>query len=195
MDERELESLSRGLPSPEKLFRADEWEEYGRKKEQKPEAAKRALEKKKAEDVQEQVLKKEPALKRKKVKPYYTGIIIALLVLVLILTNLEFFHIHLFCMRSRCMGDVIPKGSIIVSCETPIEELKQGDVITYMNCDGVLITHEIVAVIENYEGRGCYAFRTKGITNVSEDEEIVTYGMIRGKALIHIPYIGIPFTL
>lgn len=142
---------------------------------------------------QEQVLAEEPVSKRKKSKVFPAGFIIGLLVLALIITNLGFFHVHLFCMTSESMGDVIPKGSVIISYEVPAEKLETGDVITYMSCDGVLDTHEIISVIGNYDGNGSYAFRTKGAGNAPEDEEAVTYGMVKGKALIYIPYIGKPF--
>ena len=240
MDKKELCSFSRGLPSPEELFHADEWKKYGQEEKltreriellEETEAEEEIREKielleateeeqwdedelneiddpeylectedikivsqqKEAEAMREQVLKEEPVPKRKKAKLFTAGFIIALLVLALILTNLEIFHLHLFCMMSESMGDVIPKGSVIVSYEAPAEKLKNGDVITYMNRDGVLITHEIVKVIDNYDGNGDYAFRTKGAANETEDEEAVTYGMVKGKALIYIPYIGKPF--
>lgn len=236
MDENGLGSFSRGLPTPEELFHADEW------KEQEPERQRRAAEaqnevppwdKKKpsgcneagkqdggdgnrrgdgaqgelrrqekagsiqaqeeADNGQEQAPAEEPASKRKRSKLFSAGFIIGVLVLALIITNLSFFHIHLFCMMSESMGEAIPKGSIIISYEAPAEKLETGDVITYTNPDGVLITHEIVSVISNYDGNGSYAFRTKGTANESEDEEAVTYGMVEGKALFYIPYVGKPF--
>ncbi len=199
MDEREFNSFSRGLPSPEELFHADEWEEREPDRQetkdltQKEEKAVTIQEQKEADDVREWVLMEEPASKCKKSKLFSAGFVIGLLALALLLTNLGFFHIHLFCMMSESMGDAIPKGSVIVSYEAPAEKLQTGDVITYANRDGVLITHEIVSVISNYDGNGSYAFRTKGAANETEDEEAVTYGMVKGKALFYIPYIGKPF--
>lgn len=210
MDERRFGGFSRELPSPEELFHADEWEEQeqsrkrievpAQKEEKNPEEQPR--QEKAEEDIQvqeeidsgkEQAPAEEPAPKRKKSKLFSAGFIIGLLVLALIITNLSFFHVHLFCMMSESMGDAVPKGSIIISYEAPAEKLMTGDVITYRNRDGVLITHEIVSVISNYDGNGSYAFRTKGAANESEDEEAVTYGMVEGKALFYIPYIGKPF--
>ncbi|MCI9075158.1 MAG: signal peptidase I [Dorea sp.] len=210
MDERRFGGFSRELPSPDELFHADEWEEQEQsrkrievpvqKEEKKPEE--QPQQEKAEEDIQvqeeidsdkEQAPPEEPAPKRKKSKLFSAGFIIGLLVLALIITNLSLFHVHLFCMMSESMGDTVPKGSIIISYEAPAEKLMTGDVITYRNRDGLLITHEIVSVISNYDGNGGYAFRTKGAANESEDEEAVTYGMVEGKALFYIPYIGKPF--
>ena len=177
MDEREFNSFSRGLPSPEELFHADEWEEREPDRQeiedltQKEEKAVYIQAREEAEDVRERVQMEEPAPKRKKSKLFSAGFVIGLLALALVLTNLGFFHIRLFCMMSESMGDAIPKGSVIVSYEASAEKLQTGDVITYANRDGVLITHEIVNVISNYDGNGSYAFRTKGAANETEDEE------------------------
>ena len=116
-----------------------------------------------------------------------------MLLLALIITNLISFRIHLFCMMSESMGNALPKGSLIVSYQAPVEKLGTGDIITYKNQEGLLITQEIVRITENDKGSGCYTFHTKGRANSSEDEEEVIYGMIEGKALFYIPYIGKPF--
>lgn len=203
MDRKESGSFADNLPSPEELFHSEEWEysgcrEKGEQKAEEHEAAiqwnqKEKVNQEEVDNIQEQVLVEEPASKRKKPKLFSAGFVIGLLVLALIITNLSYFHIHLFCMMSESMGDAIPKGSLIISYEVPAEKLQTGDVITYMNREGVLITHEITSVIENYEESGCYTFRTKGRANESEDEEEVTYGMVKGKALFYIPYVGKPF--
>lgn len=195
MDRKESGSFADNLPSPEELFHSEEWEFSRHPEKKKQEAAiqwtpKEKVNQKEVENVQKQVLVEEPASKRKKPKLFSTGVVIGLLVLALIITNLRCFHIHLYCMMSESMGDVIPKGSLIISCEVPAEKLEPGDVITYMNRDGVLITHEITSVIENYKESGCYMFRTKGRANESKDEEEVTYGMVKGKALFYIPHVG-----
>ena len=60
MDEREFNSFSRGLPSPEELFHADEWEEREPDRQetkdltQKEEKAVTIQEQKEADDVREE---------------------------------------------------------------------------------------------------------------------------------------------
>lgn len=202
MDRKEWGGFAEQFPSPEELFHGDDWKEARRQEKDCQKEAEQGfmqqrmqkeVNQKEDDNVQEQVLIEEPASKRKKPKFFSAGFVIVLLVAALIITNLSFFHIHLFCMMSESMGDAIPKGSLIISYKAPIEKLETGDVITYRNRDGLLITHEIVSVIENYKKSGCYTFRTKGRANVSMDEEEITYGMIEGKALFYIPYVGKPF--
>lgn len=202
MDRKEWGDFAEQFPSPEELFHGDDWKEAERQeKDSQEEAELEAIRKreqkevsqKEDDNVREQVLIEEPASKRKKPKIFSAGFVIVLLVAALIITNLSFFHIHLFCMRSESMGDAIPKGSLIISYEAPMEKLEPGDVITYRNRDGLRITHEIVSVTENYKKSGCYTFRTKGRANASIDEEEITYGMIEGKVLFYIPYVGKPF--
>ncbi len=202
MDRKEWGGFAEQFPSPEELFHGDDWKEARRQEKDCQKEAEQGfmqqrmqkeVNQKEDDNVQEQVLIEEPASKRKKPKFFSAGFVIVLLAAALIITNLSFFHIHLFCMMSESMGDAIPKGSLIISYKAPIEKLETGDVITYRNRDGLLITHEIVSVIENYKKSGCYTFRTKGRANVSMDEEEITYGMIEGKALFYIPYVGKPF--
>ncbi len=199
MDRKEWGGFAEQFPSPEELFHGDDWKEARRQEKDCQKEAEQGfmqqrmqkeVNQKEDDNVQEQVLIEEPASKRKKPKFFSAGFVIVLLAAALIITNLSFFHIHLFCMMSESMGDAIPKGSLIISYKAPIEKLETGDVITYRNRDGLLITHEIVSVIENYKKSGCYTFRTKGRANVSMDEEEITYGMIEGKALFYIPYVG-----
>ena len=74
-----------------------------------------------------------------------------------------------------------------------MEELQIGDVITYINSQGISVTHQIVSEIENYNDTGSRAFYTKGTENAAVDEEAVTHDMIKGKVMIYIPYIAKPF--
>ena len=203
MDRKEWGDFAEYLPSPEELFHGDDWErakrqEKGNQGAAEQEAAKQCKKKEEVnpeevDNVQGQVLIEEPASKRKKTKNFSTKFVIVLLLLALIITNLISFRIHLFCMMSESMGNALPKGSLIVSCQAPADKLGTGDIITYKNQEGLLITQEIVRITENDKGSGCYTFHTKGRANSSEDEEEVRYGMIEGKALFYIPYIGKPF--
>ena len=92
MDEREFNSFSRGLPSPEELFHADEWEEREPDRQeiedltQKEEKAVYIQAREEAEDVRERVQMEEPAPKRKKSKLFSAGFVIGLLALALVLT-------------------------------------------------------------------------------------------------------------
>jgi len=134
-----------------------------------------------------------PASKYRVIKFFSAGFIILILAIALFITNMDKFHLHCYCMMTESMGDTIPKGSVVFSYEIPMEELQIGDVITYINSQGISITHQIVSEIENYNDTGSRAFYTKGTENAAVDEEAVTHDMIKGKVMIYIPYIAKPF--
>jgi len=161
------------LPSPEELFRIDG-----------------IPQKVDVEEEPEPLSEKKPIPRYKKVRFFSAGFVIFLLALALLLTNLDRFHVQCYCMRSDSMGDELPAGSVIFTYKVPVKELNVGDVITYTNGQDMSVTHKIVNVIEDYEGSGYPAFRTKGTENVITDSEVVTREMINGKVIIHIPYIG-----
>ena len=66
------------------------------------------------------------------------------------------------------MTGTIPKGAVIYSKITPVEQLKVGDIITF-NPPGysTAVTHRIIAVEQGPDGRP--AFRTKGDFNETAD--------------------------
>jgi signal peptidase len=66
------------------------------------------------------------------------------------------------------MTGTIPKGAVIYSRVTPVEQLRAGDIITF-NPPGMssAVTHRIVAVEEGPSGGP--AFRTKGDFNETAD--------------------------
>jgi signal peptidase I len=66
------------------------------------------------------------------------------------------------------MTGTIPKGAVIYSKITPVEELKVGDIITFHPPGGsVAVTHRIIAVEPAPNGEP--AFRTKGDFNETTD--------------------------
>ena len=57
------------------------------------------------------------------------------------------------------------------------KKYKKGDIITYVDKDGNLITHRIIEECEN-------GFYTKGDNNNTKDEEKVIYSQIAGKVIV-----------
>ena len=66
------------------------------------------------------------------------------------------------------MTGTIPKGAVIYSRVTPVDQLEVGDIITF-NPPGMseAVTHRIVAIEEGPDGRPAY--RTKGDFNEAAD--------------------------
>ncbi len=71
------------------------------------------------------------------------------------------------------------------------EDLKIGDIITFNNpvidTNGYTITHRIV---RTYEQNGKIIYKTKGDSNVSEDNGEITIDNIEGKVVFLIPQAG-----
>ncbi len=197
MDKKDFDILSGNFPSPEELFQIDlQNKASAAEPEEKPkEDELRAAQPESVPDTGEAEVsvKPKPASKYKAIKFFSAGFIILILAVALFITNMDKFNLHCYCMMTDSMGDTIPKGSIVFSYGIPMEELQIGDVITYINSQGLSVTHQIVSEIDDYNESGSRAFYTKGTENDAVDDEAVTYDMIKGKVMIYIPYIAKPF--
>ncbi len=83
------------------------------------------------------------------------------------------------------------EDAVIIKRKEP-EELKVGDIITFLSSDsrysGLTITHRIVGIEKSEKGN--LLFRTKGDNNSSEDSALVPSKNIYGKVILKIPKIG-----
>lgn len=80
----------------------------------------------------------------------------------------------------------IEVGDLIFIDNTPFEEVKEGDVISFMEGKTV-VTHRIINTISDY---GEKAFVTKGDANNAEDADWVKANNYIGKYKGRIPYVG-----
>lgn len=95
---------------------------------------------------------------------------------------------HMFSVDSPSMSPRYPVDTLVVVQDVSPEEIKTGDVITYvLNGDGVLVTHRVVAV--NTRDR---TFTTKGDANNSEDAAPVLWNNMVGRVFLGIPVLGRP---
>lgn len=83
------------------------------------------------------------------------------------------------------------EDAIVIMRKEP-EELKKGDIITFLSSDprysGLTITHRIVGVEQSESGS--FFYRTKGDNNNSEDSALVSSDNVFGKVILKIPKIG-----
>ena len=79
-------------------------------------------------------------------------------------------------------------GSLIYVMPAKPEELKKGDVITFVMADDVTVTHRIVRVLG--DGGSGLRFVTKGDANDTEDAEKVRPENVLGKPVFRIPLAG-----
>ena len=82
------------------------------------------------------------------------------------------------------------EDAIVIMRKEP-EELKKGDIITFLSSDprysGLTITHRIVGIEKSEKG---YFYRTKGDNNNAEDSALVSSDNVYGKVILKIPKIG-----
>ena len=72
------------------------------------------------------------------------------------------------------------------------EDIKINDVITFNSTNpelnGGTITHRVISIAKDADGN--YLYQTKGDSNLTEDDEIVTFDKIVGKVSFKIPQLG-----
>ena len=89
--------------------------------------------------------------------------------------NITPFGIQILKISSNSMIPEFDKNDIIIIKKQ--KKYKKGDIITYVDKDGNLITHRIIEECEN-------GFYTKGDINNTKDEEKVIYSQIAGKVIV-----------
>jgi len=103
------------------------------------------------------------------------------------------FGFRYFEVLSRSMQSEIPQGSLVFTQKVPSGEIQVGDVITFLRSDEKYITHTVIAVVSDFDGRGNLGFQTKGTDNPDPDPDIVGAANVAGVVKAHIG--GLGFTL
>ena len=98
--------------------------------------------------------------------------------------------LHFYSMHTRSMERVIPVGSLVVSSSVPTYTLMVGDIITFRNSLGILITHQIHDIQPSQQGVYAPSFVTKGTENPTPDREIIQSDQVVGRVIFHIPRVG-----
>lgn len=83
------------------------------------------------------------------------------------------------------MEPEIPVGSMVYIEETQPESLQEGDIITFSQKDGDVVTHRVVRN-RSVEGE----LVTKGDANAEEDVDSVPYDRVIGKVSLTVPAAG-----
>jgi signal peptidase len=84
------------------------------------------------------------------------------------------------------MRPTLQVGDIVIIQKTPIENLKQGDIIQYRD-NNVSYVHRIYAInIDNQQTH----ITTKGDANDNPDTDSITPSQILGKSIFTIPQLG-----
>lgn len=95
-----------------------------------------------------------------------------------------------FTVLSSSMQDEIPKGSLVITKSVDERELETGDNITFLKDANTTVTHQIVNIYNNYDGKGSTGFQTKGVNNAQADRDVVDSSNVVGKVVFSIPKAG-----
>ena len=126
-----------------------------------------------------------------------TGILMTLLISVAFIVVIskvsggepQFFGYQLKTVLSGSMEPGIRTGSIIaVKTAEDKTSYKEGDVITYQESEGFLVTHRITEVVSNGDS---VLYRTKGDNNQSEDmNPVMAENVVAQYTGFTLPYVG-----
>jgi len=119
-----------------------------------------------------------------------TVILIILIAAALFVTVPKLFGIEMYTVLSGSMEPVLFVGDLIYVVPTDPKEIKQGDIITFvLNEDLVVATHRVAAVDSAKE-----RFTTKGDANEQEDAGTVLFGNVIGVEKFSLPKVGYLFS-
>lgn len=127
----------------------------------------------------------------KKILNVISTILVAIVVvLALLLVGARFIGLNVYTVLSGSMEPTYHVGSLIYVKDVDTDELKTGDVITYMLDEDTIVTHRIVDVIPDETDPSIIRFQTKGDANDSVDGSLVHYKNVIGTPVFSIPKLG-----
>lgn len=127
----------------------------------------------------------------KKILNVISTILVAIVVvLALLLVGARFIGLNVYTVLSGSMEPTYHVGSLIYVKDVDTDELKAGDVITYMLDEDTIVTHRIADVIPDETDPSIIRFQTKGDANDSVDGSLVHYKNVIGTPVFSIPELG-----
>ena len=127
----------------------------------------------------------------KKILNVISTILVAIVVvLALLLVGARFIGLNVYTVLSGSMEPTYHVGSLIYVKDVDTDELKAGDVITYMLDEDTIVTHRITDVIPDETDPSIIRFQTKGDANDSVDGSLVHYKNVIGTPVFSIPKLG-----
>lgn len=119
-----------------------------------------------------------------------TLVLLTILIVTISLTS-GVFKYYALAIGSNSMHPKINKGDVVIVekiDQEHVNNLKIGEVLVYKYNDMVIV-HRIIKI---QEVDGNYYFRTKGDNNDTEDGWTISQVSVVGRAIVRVPYIGIP---
>ena len=104
-------------------------------------------------------------------------------------------HADTYIVQSTSMQPTLNPGDLVIADPAyKVEELRKGDVVTYLSSSlndpfgSIMIVHRIVS-LEHNEDRTIYKFVTKGDSNLNSDMPIGELD-ITGHVIYSVPFVG-----
>lgn len=110
-------------------------------------------------------------------------------VVIMIMFGLGHFSIQPLVIASNSMAPKIHRGDIVIIKDTPVSEVKKGDIIRY-KMEGYYVVHRVTMINEDEDGKR--VFITKGDNNNDIDLYPVKESQYDGIIKFNIPYAGYP---
>ena len=115
--------------------------------------------------------------------------VLAVIVFLLAYFISGYFRYYAIAVATGSMTPRINVGDVVlVDQHTKYQNLKEGEVIAY-KYDNIIVVHRLVEIVVVGDE---YYFYTKGDANNAKDNYIIYPNMIVGKAVIKLPYMGLP---
>lgn len=92
-----------------------------------------------------------------------------------------------FVIRGGSMAPAIPLGSLVLATSVPVDELRQGDMVTIRAENGVVVTHRVADVVDQ---DGAPYLRLKGDANKTPDAGLVPPRAVIGRVSTVLPVAG-----
>ncbi|MBQ9017777.1 signal peptidase I [Candidatus Saccharibacteria bacterium] len=117
--------------------------------------------------------------------------VVVVAVVAVALVGLRLFGFRTFTVMSGSMEPNYPVGALIYVKPVDYQNLKAGDVISYVaNDDKTVVTHRIAKIEIDEADPSVWRFQTKGDANAVADSKLVHYKNVLGTPIVTIPYIG-----
>ncbi len=89
------------------------------------------------------------------------------------------------------MESVYPRGSFVIVKDVPGEEIHIGDDISFYTDPDTVVTHRVVAIVEDYDGSGARGYQTQGTESLNPDPDLTHEANVAGKVVYSIPKLGL----
>ena len=106
-------------------------------------------------------------------------------VFIVLTSRFSLFGMQSMVVLTGSMEPAIPAGSIVLVKKA--DGYAEGDILTFKNKAGVLVTHRLVERVSSAEG---LRYRVKGDANDAPDADLVLPDDVVGAGIFHIPQVG-----